>query len=333
LGKLSSKELKELLGCINKDPRVSIPPMIGYDSGVHKIGEKYFVVSTDPCTGVPEEWFGYLLINYAASDVALFGAKPEFCTINLLGPLETEPEIFQSAMQQTCAAANELGIAIVTGHTGTYSSVRKLLGVCTAYGTVDLGNLRTPGNAKAGDLIVCTKPLGLETVVNFSLTHKSQAQNLFGAQRAEQLTKQVHMQSCVNEALQLAKLSGVHAMHDATEGGLGTALNEMAEASKRGFKVDYKKIQFTPEVRALSDVFGISDEQLLAISSTGTILAAVSPQAKQEVTEMLRKSGFEPNFIGEFIKGKNRILMKNSKKLHFPEVANDPYPRILSGKV
>ena len=59
--------------------------MVGYDSGVHLFDGKYMVVATDPCTGVPEEWFGCLLINYAASDVALSGAKPEFCTINLLG--------------------------------------------------------------------------------------------------------------------------------------------------------------------------------------------------------------------------------------------------------
>ena len=47
--------------------------MIGYDAGVHRLGDKYVVVAADPCTGVPEEWFGWLLINYAASDVALFG--------------------------------------------------------------------------------------------------------------------------------------------------------------------------------------------------------------------------------------------------------------------
>ena len=85
MGKLHSAELKKLLSCIKKDSRVVIPPMVGYDSGVHLLGDKYVVVASDPCIGVPEEWFGYLLVNYAASDLALSGAKPEFCTINLLG--------------------------------------------------------------------------------------------------------------------------------------------------------------------------------------------------------------------------------------------------------
>ena len=50
------------------------------------------------------------------------------------------------------------------------------------------------------------------------------------------------MQSCVKEALHLPKTGCVHAMHDATEGGFVAALNELAEASRVGFKVDWEKI-------------------------------------------------------------------------------------------
>jgi hydrogenase maturation factor len=132
MGKLSSKDLAKLLRCIKKDSRVIIPPEPGFDSGVHLIGDKYMVVSTDPCIGVPEEWFGWLLIHYAASDVALFGARPEFCTINLLGPSSTKPQTFNRIMQQACNAAEEIQATIVTGHTGTYSDLSAVVGVCTA---------------------------------------------------------------------------------------------------------------------------------------------------------------------------------------------------------
>ena len=217
MGKLPTDELKKLLSYIRKDSRVIIPPMIGYDSGVHLFNGKYVVVATDPCTGVPEEWFGWLLINYAASDVALSGAKPEFCTINLLGPKNTTPETFQKIMKQTCKATEELDIAIVRGHTGMYDSLSDLLGVATVYGSVPLKKLITPANAKPGDLIMCTKPLGLETITNFSITHKILSEQLFGAKQQQELSTQVYMQSCVHEALQLAKTGVVHAMHDATE--------------------------------------------------------------------------------------------------------------------
>ena len=332
MGKLAAKELQKMLDCIKKDNRVLIPPMIGYDSGVHLLDGKYVVVATDPCTGVPEEWFGWLLINYAASDVALFGAKPQFCIINLLGPRSTKPAAFQKIMKQTCKAAEELNIAIVRGHTGMYDSLSGLLGVCTVYGSILPEKLITPGNAKPGDLILCTKPLGLETVTNFSLTYPTLAQMLFGMQQQKNLSTQVHMQSCVREALQLAEISGVHAMHDATEGGFVAALNELAEASKVGFRVDWKKVPINKEALALQSYFKFNDEQLLAISSTGTILAAVDAQAQEKVKATLSKSGLCAHFLGEFTENKERILIKKGKETPFPQVADDPYTLILSGK-
>jgi hydrogenase expression/formation protein HypE len=332
LGKLSNIELQKLIDCIGKDERVLIPPMIGYDAGVHLLDGKYVVVSTDPCTGVPEEWFGWLLINYAASDVALFGAKPEFCTINLLGPIGTKPAVFQKIMKQTCKAADELGIAIVRGHTGMYDSLKDLLGVCTVYGTIDPEKLITPANAKAGDLILCTNPLGLETITNFSLTHREMAQKLFGADKQEKLAKLVYMQSCVKEALQLAEVGGVHAMHDATEGGFVAALNEMAQASKVGFRVAWEKVPITKEALALQSHFKLNDEQLLAMSSTGTILTAVAPEAQEKVKAAVNKNKLSACFLGEFTGNKERVLIRKRKEAPFPQVTDDPYTRILSGK-
>jgi hydrogenase maturation factor len=332
LGKLATKELQKMLDCIKKDFRVIVPPMVGYDAGVHLLHGKYVAVATDPCTGVPEEWFGWLLINYAASDVALFGAKPEFCTINLLGPIGAKPEVFQKIMKQTCSAADELGIAIVRGHTGMYDSLKDLLGVCTVYGTVEPRKLITPGNAKPGDLILCTKPLGLETITNFSLTHKEKAQELFGATKQAELGKLVYLQSCVKEALQLAEVEGVHAMHDATEGGFVAALNELAQASKLGFRVNWEKIAIPNEVLALKGHFKLTDDQLLAMSSTGTILAAVKPEAQEKVKAALSKNGLSACFLGEFTENQERVLIRKGEEVPFPQVADDPYTLILSGK-
>jgi hydrogenase expression/formation protein HypE len=332
MGKLPPEDLKKLLTCIKKDIKVVIPPQVGFDAGVHRIGEKYVAVATDPCTGVPEEWFGYLLINYAASDLSLCGAKPEFCTITLMGPQTTKPKTFQKIMKQTCKATDELNIAIVRGHTGTYDGLTELVGVCTVYGTVQPERLITPANAKPNDLILVTKPIGLETAVNFALTHRLKAQKLFGKVAAETLCSQIRMQSCVKEAQQLAQINGVHAMHDATEGGFITALNEMAQASNLGFKVEFEKLPITPEARKIQEAFKLTDEQTLALSSTGTILSAVKPELKNEVTEMLRKNGLEASFVGEFTKTKKRTLIKQGEENLFPKNAEDLYAKIMMKK-
>ncbi|MFB3888553.1 MAG: AIR synthase-related protein [Candidatus Bathyarchaeia archaeon] len=332
MGKLSPTQLRRLLNCIKKNPRVVVPPTAGYDSGVHKIGDMYMVVSTDPCIGVPKPWFGWLLVNYAASDVALFGAKPEFCTLELLGPPETPAETFESAMQQACNAADELSMAIVTGHTGTYNGLQQLIGVCTAYGAVSPKRLITPGNAKPGDSILCTKQMGLETAVNFALTRKAAARRLFGPENAARLSELVRWQSCVHEALQLAEIAGVHAMHDTTEGGLVSALNELAEASNLGFQADSEQIPVNPEALKLQKFFRLTDERVLAMSSTGTILAAVSPGAKEKALDVLKRNGIPVACIGSLTKTKSRILTKKGVSVPFPAVADDPYATILYGK-
>ena len=330
MGKLAKKDLQKLLSCIRKDPRVLVPPLPGYDAGVHFLGDKCMVVSTDPCIDVPEEWFGWLLIHYAASDVAVFGAKPQYCTINLLGPATTKPEVFQNVMEQVCGAAEKLNMVVVTGHTGIYKGISQLIGVCTAYGTVPKEKLIMPGNAKAGDLILCTKSVGLELLNNFSLMQKAMAQRLFGVQQAEELARLVKLQSCVNEALQLAEVKGVNAMHDATEGGLVAALNEVADASEVGFRVEMEKVPISQEAWKLRDHFKLTLDEVLSMSSTGTILAAVDPQAKNKVEETLHRNGVPASFLGNFKKSKDRILIKDDGGMAFPQVAEDPYARILS---
>jgi len=332
MGKLSNKRLKVLIDCIRKDSRVVVPPMVGYDSGVHVVDGKYLVVASDPCVGVPMKWFGYLLVNYAASDVALSGTKPQFCTINLLAPESTEPEVFEKIMKQVCQAANELDIAIVRGHTGTYPSLCDIVGVATVYGTCELERLITPAGAKPGDLIVCTKSLGLETIINFALAKKELACELFGVEQQKKLSGQIKMQSCVNEALQLAETGVVHAMHDATEGGFVAALNELAEASSVGFRVNWEKIHISKETVALQRHFNLSDQQVLAMSSTGTVLAAVDVKGREKVEIVLAQNGLEPYFLGEFTEDRSRILVKRGREESFPAVPNDPYDLIVPAK-
>jgi hydrogenase expression/formation protein HypE len=333
MGKLTAEELRKIISCIKKDQRVIVPPASGYDSGVHILGDKYVVVATDPCIDVPDEWFGWLLINYAASDVALSGAKPDFCTVNLLAPVTTKLCTFQTIMEQVCEAVDELDMAIVRGHTGRYDGLSKTLGICTAYGAVAKKKLITPGNAKAGDLVMCTKTLGLETLINVSLKHKAFAKRLFGIQEAEQLMNLVKMESCAGEALELVKISGVHALHDATEGGLTNALNEMAEASSLGFNIEFEELPITTEMNALQKRFGLSSKQVLSASSTGMIIAAVEKEAQTTVTETLRSQGVSASFIGTFTKSKDRVLMRSSRSTRFPRFADDPYARILSSRV
>jgi hydrogenase maturation factor len=329
MGKLPPEQLKVILSCIKKDARVIVPPRAGYDSGVHLIDDKCVVVSTDPCIGVPEEWFGWFLVNFAASDVAVFGAQPEYGTINLLAPVDTNEEVFERVMKKTCEAADELHMTIITGHTGTYDELSSLIGTCTAYGFIERDQLITPAGARPGDHLICTKPIGLETLVNLALTRQKLAEDLFGREETLKLKGKVKMETCVYEALLLAKLGGVTAMHDATEGGFVAALNEIADASNVGFSVDFGRLPILPQLRRLVEYFKLTENQVLSVSSTGTLLAAVSPGHVDRAIQGLSKIGLEAKSVGVFTKGKSRWIGFDGKRTRFPRWADDPYARIV----
>jgi hydrogenase maturation factor len=318
-----------VLSCIKRTLKIIVPPMPGFDAGAHELENNVcMVVATDPCIGVPKEWFGWLLVHYSASDVAVFGAPPKFCTINLLGPPRTKKQIFKNVMKQACNAAEALGISIVTGHTGTYEGLSALVATCTAYGFVSKDRLITPGGAKPNDCILCTKPVGLETLVNFVLVHKRLAKKLFGHKQVSSLAEQVKMQTCVEEALLLAKTGGVSAMHDATEGGLVAALNEMADASQLGFLIDSAKLPITFETKKLADYFNLTLTQMLSMSSTGTLLAAISPDKRYEIVRVLSQRGFDAKIVGVFSESRERLMKLDGKHVRFPKKAYDPYARI-----
>jgi hydrogenase maturation factor len=330
LGKLETEALKDLLKCIKKTSQVIVPPMPGFDSGAHKVGDdKCIVVSTDPCVGVPKQWFGWFLIHYAASDVAIFGAPPQYGTINLLASPKTEKAVFKRVMKQACDAADELKMTIITGHTGTYNGLSNLVGTCTAYGIIRRDQLITPAGAKPGDYLICTKPLGLETIVNFTLTHKTLASVLFGPNEALKLSQKVKMQTCVSEALLLAKTGGVTAMHDATEGGIVAALNEMADASNVGFSVDFTKLPILPELEKLAEHFQLERDEILATSSTGTLLAAVSPSHREKAVKALSGLELNPKTIGVFLKSRKRLIKFDGEEADFPSEVKDPYAEIM----
>jgi hydrogenase maturation factor len=331
MGKLSTDALKDMLKCIQKSSKVIVPPMSGFDSGVHEIDEDtYMVVTTDPCLGAPREWFGWFLIHYAASDVAVFGARPEYAAINLLGSPKTTAKVFKKIMQQACKTADGLGISIITGHTGTYDELSTVVGTCTAYGFVKKTKLITPAGAKPQDRIMCIKPIGLETLVNFALIHKRHAEKLFGSAKANSLASQIKIQTCIEEAFLLAETGRVHAMHDATEGGFVAALNEVADASNLGFTINFSQLPITKELKTLAKHFRLSREQVMSTSSTGTLLAAVSPEKVDEIIKALSERKIPAKNIGYFTRNKKRLIKYDEGQNTFPEQPDDPYAKIMS---
>jgi hydrogenase maturation factor len=118
-------------------------------------------------------------------------------------------------------------------------------------------------------------------------------------------------------------------MHDATEGGLTAAVNEIADASTVGFSMEFDRIPIPKEVKILKKHFHLTQTQMLSMSSTGTLIAAVSQNALNQVITTLAKNDIQATNLGIFTDDPHRRLRIKGRVTGFPELANDPYEQIM----
>jgi hydrogenase maturation factor len=120
-------------------------------------------------------------------------------------------------------------------------------------------------------------------------------------------------------------------MHDCTEGGLVAALNELADVSDLGFQLEREKILINPKTRLLQEYYNLSEIELLSMSSTGSIIAAINPKEKNKITKTMSKLGIRSEIIGKFTQNAERVISKNNENQPFPRIFDDPYNKILFG--
>jgi hydrogenase maturation factor len=101
--------------------------------------------------------------------------------------------------------------------------------------------------------------------------------------------------SVLREAMAACEAVRVHAMHDPTEGGLATALYEIAAAAGAGITVDAGRVHLLPATRRLCDAAGLDPLGLLA---SGALLLAVAEDDAPKALSAMRAAGVEAERIG-----------------------------------
>lgn len=217
---------------------------------------------------------------------------------------------------------------IITGHTGAYSDIKTPIGASTVIGYTEIEKLVLPSNAKSGDHIILTKELGLETFVMLSYFKPSMIEKIIGSKGINALRKRITDLTVVGEALALSSRKLVNAMHDITEGGLSTALTEMADASNLGFEIYEDHIKLSESSRAIVDTLSLN---IYSLSSTGSLLASVPTEKLDYVKRILNERKIEFSVIGKFRKNKNeRYIVKRDGSIStFPEFLQDPYATLI----
>ncbi|WP_449241055.1 AIR synthase family protein [Desulfoscipio gibsoniae] len=286
-------------GALNQE--VIVGPRMGVDAAILKIGDRFMAVAEDPIfpgpTTSPED-FGWITVHIGASDVAVTGIKPRFMTYSLLIPPETSEEYISRLVRSISASARELGIAIVGGHTGFYGAVTvPTIGGITVWG---MGReYITPAGARVGDAVLITKGAAIEAA---ALLGSELGGSLREAGVAEELIERaagrIREITVVEDAILAAACGGVHAMHDATEGGLARGLWEVAQASGVGLRIRRPAVILPEDIKAVCSHFQLNPFEVI---SEGTLVLTVHPERAEVVLNAYQRAGLAAAVIGEVV--------------------------------
>jgi hydrogenase maturation factor len=299
-GKLPPTLLARLLARhASPDPRIILGPRVGEDAAVLDMGDRYLVATTDPITFVTEDlgWYA-LVVN--ANDLAVCGAEPRwFLATCLLPEGRTTPAMVETLFDQLGAACRELEVALVGGHTEVTAGLERPLVVGTMLGEADRAALVTTAGARPGDALVLTKGVPLEgaSIIARARPGELRARGVPEAVVARARAGLAHL-SVLPEARLARRAARVHAMHDPTEGGLATALWELADAAGTGLRVWEDRIPVLAEGRALCAAFGLDPLGTLA---SGALLLALAPGDVEAVLAAVAGAGIPAAVIGDVL--------------------------------
>lgn len=303
IGKLPHELLCALLAhAASDDPRILLGPGIGQDCAVIDTGERLAVYKSDPITFASDQ-IGYYLVQVNANDIATTGARPLWLLVTLLLPEgATSPELADTIMVQTAAACHDLGIAIIGGHTEITAGIGRPLAIGTMIGEVARDRLITPRGVAAGDHVLLTKGVPIEATTLLAREFPDRLLQVLTEDELLAAQRYLFQPGIgVTRDARLAIEAGpVSAMHDPTEGGVITALWELAEASQRTLRVNPQAIPVPALARRVCEAFRIDPFSAIA---SGSLLIAVPPFGIDAICKALVDDGIPCADIGIALTG------------------------------
>jgi hydrogenase expression/formation protein HypE len=329
IGKLDPKLLEQVVfGCLGSpDPRVIVGPKMGEDAAVIDFRDKALVVHSDPITGAIEI-IGWLAVNVCANDIATRGVRPLWMLIVMLLPQNTTPAQLKHITSQIDEAAKELGIAVVGGHSEFTMNIKRPILVATAIGEAEKKKLVRSSGAKIGDSIIVTKGAAIEGTTILSTESAELLEAKIDKTTIQNAQKFIKLISIVKDALTATEVGGVHAMHDATEGGIAACLQEIAWASNIGIAVYEEKIPIYEETKIVCNALNI--DPLRTISSGSLIISARAEKA-EEIVGALKVKGIQAAVIGKTVDKRegSYVFRRDGTKLDLSKPVKEELWRVL----
>ena len=301
-GKLPHNVLARLLAkYTQKDERLIVAPGIGEDAAVIRFGDRCVVAKTDPITFATDA-VGWYAVNVNANDIAAMGGTPRFFLATIIIPEDqATEELIESIFHSIHKAAQDLGITVCGGHTEVTHGIDRPIVVGQMLGDIECDRVVRSSGLVPGDILLLTKGMAIEaTAIIAREKRKELSQRGYEDSLLDRYANYLFNPgiSVVADARIALEAAEVHAMHDPTEGGVATGLQELAAASQVGLEVFPEGLFCTDESRRLCAEFGLDP---FGIISSGALLIGCAPTAEAPIATALQNANIRVDRIAKVV--------------------------------
>lgn len=273
------------------------------------------ITTTDFFTPIVDDpyTFGCIAAANALSDIYAMGGQPLMALAILGWPVDKLPaSIAAKVLEGGQSVCQQAGIPMAGGH--SIDSPEPFFGLSVT-GRADRTHLKTNSGAKAGDLLLLTKPLG--TGIVSTAVKRGKATPAHAALISRQ------MQQLNTIGATLAGYEGVHAMTDVTGFGLIGHLLEMCKAAQLSATLQYDNVPLLPKevLQPYLEAYTIPDNTYRNFNSyktsintltadqihllcdpqtNGGLLLAVAPGQVDTIRAILQKADIHAKVFGAF---------------------------------
>ena len=303
------------------------PELTADDAAVLDIGSGKIAVSTDGFIVSPYKFnggnIGKLSICGTVNDLACMGARPLYLTCAFVleeGFPFSELEMIVESMEKT---AEEAGVRIVAGDTKVAGKgqVDKVFITTTGIGRLTDGFSTSGAFAKPGDVVIVTGDIG-----RHGTTILLEREEL--GISADVKSDCAPLWSTVESMIETTK--EIHVIRDATRGGVGTVLYEIAAESGVGVSIDAEAVPVQDAVKGVCGMLGIDP---LYLANEGTMVVMAPESEAEGLLEALRKGPYSANaaVIGRITEENAGLVIMNTEiglQTMLPQPGGELLPRI-----
>lgn len=240
---------------------------------------------------------GRLSVCGTVNDLLMRGAVPKYITSAFIIEEGADTDDLEKICKSMADTAKEAGVIIVCGDTKVIEGNGGIYINTTGVGFVKFSTDITSSNLKDGDAVVVSGTMG-----DHHATILSARMGIENAIKSDNAPLGEMVRAMLKEGIEL------HCMRDVTRGGLGTVLNEIANASRVSIQINEKDIPIDPQVKSFAKILGLD---IMHMGNEGKLVAVMPKEQAEKAVEIIKKCRYGENasVIGEVKSGSGVTLI------------------------